>query len=72
MAIYVTGISTSKVHPEFPPLRGTLTLFVQTKSSQEATRNAPLVTTRHPAVVYPAMRPGFEIGFGGGHRSRRR
>jgi hypothetical protein len=47
-------------------------LCVQTKSSQEATRNAPLVTTRQPAVVYPAMRPAFEIGSGGGHRSRQR
>jgi hypothetical protein len=47
-------------------------LLVQIKSSQEATRNAPLVTTRQPAVVYPAMRPGSEIGSGGGHRSRRR
>ena len=47
-------------------------LCVQTKSSQEATRNAPLVAIRQPAVVYPAMRPGFEIGSGGGHRSRRR
>jgi hypothetical protein len=25
VAIYVTGISTSKVNSEFPPLRGTLT-----------------------------------------------
>jgi len=25
VAIYVTGISTSEVHPEFPPLLGTLT-----------------------------------------------
>jgi hypothetical protein len=45
---------------------------VQSKSSQEAARKAPLVTTRQPAVVYPAMRPGFEMASGGGHRSRRR
>jgi hypothetical protein len=25
VAIYVTGISTPEVHPEFPPLLGTLT-----------------------------------------------
>ena len=45
---------------------------MQSKSSQEAARKAPLVTTRQPAVVYPAMRPGFEMASGGGHRSRRR
>jgi hypothetical protein len=26
VAFYVTGISTGEVHPEFPPLLGTLTL----------------------------------------------
>jgi len=27
VAIYVTGISTPEVHPEFPPLLGTLTSY---------------------------------------------
>jgi hypothetical protein len=26
VALYVTGISTPEVHPEFPPLLGTLTI----------------------------------------------
>src|SRR5438093_3024601 len=30
VAIYVTGISTPEVHPEFPPLLGTLTMLLNT------------------------------------------
>jgi len=29
VAIYVTGISTPDVHPEFPPLLGTLTIYTE-------------------------------------------
>jgi DNA-binding NarL/FixJ family response regulator len=29
VAIYVSGISTPKVHPEFPPRPGTLTLIAE-------------------------------------------
>jgi hypothetical protein len=31
VAFYVTGISTPEVHPEFPPLLGTLTMAVGRK-----------------------------------------
>jgi hypothetical protein len=64
------GTAMNQTSAASPGGRGQL--CVQTRSSQEATRKAPLVTIRQPAVVYPAMRPGFEIGSGGGHRSRRR
>jgi hypothetical protein len=72
IAMPTRPIGTAMNHTSAASPGGKRQSCVQTKSSQEATRNAPLVTTRQPAVVYPAMRPGFEMGSGGGHRSRRR
>ena len=37
MAFYVTGISTQKVHPEFPPRTGTLTEALRAAIKQSAT-----------------------------------
>ena len=42
VAFYVTGISTPEVHPEFPPLLGTLTIVgpVDSDGTPPATSNA--------------------------------
>jgi hypothetical protein len=40
VALYVTGISTPEVHPEFPPRPETLTLIAHTGRSMTQIENA--------------------------------
>jgi hypothetical protein len=43
VAIYVTGISTPEVHPEFPPLLGTLTDSLIAQKSTKRKRSGPVI-----------------------------